>query len=339
MKKEKERATNIECLRILAMFFIVCSHASVHGGFDRGENIPLFNRAVLDFLSLGNLGVAIFVMITGYFNINMTFRVKKIFRLWIQVVIYSAAFWFIHCVMVHQIELHDLKTVIFPVMCGKYGFFCVFFLLYILSPFLNAGLNSLDRQNFFRLVLILVLFGSLAPVLVYRDMGNELFRYILYYAIGAYLKRFPDCWLNRSKAKGGIVFALFLGLVAAAVLINTPGNRWEGRFSTFFSLEAPFVIALAACLLALFANIEMKHLGFVNRVAGTTFGVYLLHDNYYGKKILWLNILDNTPYAQDYWLGMRLLGSAIIVFSACAMIEAFRLFLAGVLKRILSEAA
>ena len=68
-----ERNSKIELLRILSMFMIVLSHCSVHSGINF-SSLPLgFNREILELSMLGNVGVILFIFITGYFSINIIF--------------------------------------------------------------------------------------------------------------------------------------------------------------------------------------------------------------------------------------------------------------------------
>lgn len=62
---QETRNSNVETLRIFEMFCIVISHSSVHGKFINIECVV--NNFFLDFMKLGNLGVDVFVIISGCF--------------------------------------------------------------------------------------------------------------------------------------------------------------------------------------------------------------------------------------------------------------------------------
>ena len=68
-----KRQANIELLRIVAMLMIIGSHLALHGVqsdwnvWSAGNRI---NRVFTSFLKPGGgIGVAVFFMITGYFNV------------------------------------------------------------------------------------------------------------------------------------------------------------------------------------------------------------------------------------------------------------------------------
>lgn len=72
MKEEKHnhvRQTNIEILRIIAIFMIIVFHYVLHDEwkFETGT----INQMIIEtFLILGELGVNLFMLITGYFMIE-----------------------------------------------------------------------------------------------------------------------------------------------------------------------------------------------------------------------------------------------------------------------------
>lgn len=88
-KRKKIRNSNIELLRIISMLFIVMSHYSVHGN-TIPENLSFgINQVLLQISRVGGLGVAIFVMISGYYLSSSKFRISKIIQLEFQVLFYT----------------------------------------------------------------------------------------------------------------------------------------------------------------------------------------------------------------------------------------------------------
>ena len=70
----KERLSNIELLRLLAILFIVMMHAA--GLLIGTDHLP--NRIVLTAINaVGNMGVTVFILISGYFGIHFRWS-----RLW-----------------------------------------------------------------------------------------------------------------------------------------------------------------------------------------------------------------------------------------------------------------
>ena len=83
MKKNNDisnRKSNIELLRIIAIIMIIAHHYCLYGGWSKVSGLSI-NNAILDFLVIGGkIGVAIFVLISGYFGINSEFKIKKLIK-------------------------------------------------------------------------------------------------------------------------------------------------------------------------------------------------------------------------------------------------------------------
>lgn len=74
------RSSNIELLRIIAMFMVVLGHYYVKGGFP-DDSLMTTSKLVMQFLgSWSKIAVDIFVIISGYFLVTQKFRWKKIWK-------------------------------------------------------------------------------------------------------------------------------------------------------------------------------------------------------------------------------------------------------------------
>lgn len=83
------RERNFEVMRTLAMFCIVIYHCMTHGkggdyGFDLQQPISLLNFFFSDFiLVFGSIAVNLYVMVSGYFLVEGTFKASRIVRTWV----------------------------------------------------------------------------------------------------------------------------------------------------------------------------------------------------------------------------------------------------------------
>lgn len=83
-----KRNSNIELLRILSMIMIILGHCNIYGNYDIANMNHFFNKFVIGNTYLGNLGVIIFVITTGYFMIQKEIRTKKVILFELQVLFY-----------------------------------------------------------------------------------------------------------------------------------------------------------------------------------------------------------------------------------------------------------
>ena len=95
----KERQSNFEALRIVAMAMIVATHYCGHGVQHVGENPELFaqflegslsHRLITMFFNpAGDVGVAVFFMLTGFFMCQSEWKPVRLKRLATQALFYS----------------------------------------------------------------------------------------------------------------------------------------------------------------------------------------------------------------------------------------------------------
>ena len=97
----KERQSNIELLRIIAILIIIGHHFAIHGKLYEYTDISFVNRIWMQFLLLsGKLGVSLFVLISGYFLIEMPrLKVEKLVKLWLQIFTYSTLAYLVYTVI------------------------------------------------------------------------------------------------------------------------------------------------------------------------------------------------------------------------------------------------
>lgn len=75
---------------------IILSHYSIHAGVNASDLPFGLNSIVLNLSELGNLGVVIFMMISGFFMINSTkFSFEKVLRIVLESLFYIVTFYFI----------------------------------------------------------------------------------------------------------------------------------------------------------------------------------------------------------------------------------------------------
>lgn len=75
------RQSNIELLRVISMLMVLLGHYYVLSYFGDIDTVS-FNLVGMQFLGAwSKVAVDIFVIITGYFLVNQTFRWKKVLKL------------------------------------------------------------------------------------------------------------------------------------------------------------------------------------------------------------------------------------------------------------------
>lgn len=332
LNKSKERQSNIESLRIIAMFLIVAHHFSRHGGFEFVAGITL-NKLWIQFIQIGGkIGVNIFVLISGYFLIDVTScKIKKILKLWTQIFTYSIGI-FIICVIlgIEPFHIKELIKHILPITYSQWWFASTYFVLYLIYPYLNKLLTSLDKQTYQRLLALTTICWCLIPTFfAISFQSNSLIWFIYVYALSGYIKLHIKNIPISNKKCIMIALTLIIFTFLSAVIFDLIGTKiafFRENATYFYSLQSLPIILISLFMFLGFLQINIKHNKIINTVASATFGVYLIHDNNYIRKFLWQALFKNATFSNSLYLIPYSIIVIIIVFLICTAIELFRVY-------------
>lgn len=330
-----KRQANIELLRIVAMLMIIGSHLALHGVqsdwnvWSAGNRI---NRVFSSFLKPGGgVGVAVFFMITGYFNVC---KEKVSAKRTIQVTI----FYGFLCGMIGVLQIvrgnvstdsikSILRSFLSPVM-GGWWFVTAYILLTLISPTLNKYLSNIGSTKFLLVVGAFWLFEYTVGNIT-TNQYFQLQRAVMFYLIGAYLRK-QNTSLGR-KIYYIVGFALTYclnGIVQyfsdAAISAGKTGITNEITvFASSCVINSVFVIIEAICLFHLFLQININSERIVT-IGRSVFGIYLLHDSPFTRNVIWHDIVKiENLYAMKNYPILAFL-TIICVFLSCYMFEKIR---------------
>lgn len=325
-KIKTPRNSAVELLRILAMLMIVLSHACYHGGYDSVYAADSINRLFTQFGYLGNLGVAVFVMISGYFQCRMEFRSRSLNKILSQVWFYSVALYLV-CHFGFGEEL-PLSQVLLPTMFETYWFVTAYVVLLLLSPFLNRMIHNLTKGQLNALIGIMMLLWVAVPTVTKQTMyGGALQQFVLFYCIGAWLRLYPEGKLETPNCRWALAIlpmAALYGLTVVLAYCERFTPEVFGASQRFYDRNSLFIVAAATGLMAIAAYARPFSNRFVNAVSGCTFGVYLIHDHPLVRELLWKNWLNWQDYFTSGSFILRILLSVVTVYALCTGIEWLR---------------
>ena len=317
MEKHVSRNLPIEVLRIVAMILIVACHFIIH--FDWNSHhfayvldpAPGWSNALKHVIvQYGQVGVSIFFIISGYFLVNKDFRWSRILKTWFQMFCYSlGALCAVLCVtllfpsrsfVAHlfsgEERLRTLEATFLPFLYNSYWFIGAYLLLLLASPFLNKLCAALDWKNHV-LLIVFISFLSMQSLLLGRTSNwNNLTYAILGYLIGAWLKNYYRDFAHLFRMQWMIPVALLLtGMMLVFNYVASSGSAfvrhmtWDGQVHNGIIL-IPVVIGAFCFIWSL--QIDLSWLPewvkkVIVAVAPTTFGIYLIHENLFGFRIVW----------------------------------------------------
>ena len=332
----KIRNSSIELLRIVAMVMIVSCHFATHGGFSFNSSSLSIPQLWWNFIEMGgNLGVNIFVLISGYFlvtNNTNIFNIKRILKFLGQVIIYSISIYLIFCIIgKRDFSAISFVKAFFPITFGSWWFASTYFVLYLIHPFINMLLQNLNKKTYQALIVMQLILWCVIPTFTTSNyQSNYLLWFVTLYCVAGYVRLFG---LNpRFTAKSYVVFWLIFSalryLSCITLLILGTKIPVVANYSLYFYKQQSVLTFLSA--LSLFMAFEKWNMGYVkliNIVASATFGVYLIHDCLDIRNLLWLEIFKNAQYQNSLFLIPYSIMAVAIVYIVCTLIDLLRQYI------------
>ena len=354
----KIRQSNIELLRIVCMVLIIAHHFSVHTGIAYDANQLSFNRLWYEFLyGGGKIGVNVFVLITGYFSFrNMTLKTGKVFQFYLQTLFYSvvifAVFAFFNLPVGDEGTFHFTWKALFenimPITNDRWWFASAYFVLIILSPFINLFIANISRTGLKLVLLIVGVMYVIIPTFCIDTNfftaawnKNQMIWFIFLYLLSAYYGKYGFRFdISASKLilmSVGIVI-LTLGTVVIFDLLGR-SNPWfilDNKNKYYYEMQTLPMLVASVCLFEGFLKLNIGSVRIINIISSVTFGIYLIHDNSLFRKLMWkTGVRDtlftkclNSPNVESIKHFVPLsIGIILTVFVVCGLIEAVRMYL------------
>ena len=328
-EKTKQRKSNLELLRIFSMFLIIISHFSYHSGFDFGQDIN-FNRIFIRALQIGaKIGVDCFVLISGYCMINSKFKMSKLINLIIEVFIYSLLGLTLEYILKPtELNFKNIIKSFFPVTFGNYWFITTYIVLYLLSPFINKFINMVEKKFFQNLLIILIFIEIIIPTISTSEVSvHGIILFITLYMIGAYINKFPNNLFNSKRVSVILTIIMYALLMISVVVIDFIGTKMQSISSHIYYFTKENSIPTVLCSIFIFMsfkNIKIFYNKNINKIASTTLGIYLIHENMFIRPIIWKDIFKCNAYINSQYLILNAIISIISVFIICIIIDILR---------------
>lgn len=277
------RESNFELARIIAMLFVLWIHADfLSFGEPTTEDCilqpyPTLFKFFVE--SMTFVCVDLFVLISGWFGIKPT--LKKGVNLLCTTLFYSLLVFIVFAVIQGRdsISLASIKNAL--LLNKGYWFIKCYLFLMILSPVLNAFVES-SGKKLFRTVLVVLFafqcyFGWTNATYDYSQGCSSIF-FIFLYLLGRYISKY-----QKEYCSGGKKFLLIYAIITLALtLLSFVATRYSFIPSSLvgysFNYLNPLVILSALALMLFFYNLKFSSKA-VNWVASSSLAVYLIHAN------------------------------------------------------------
>ena len=294
-KVNKERNTNIEALKLLAILLIIIFHivqtltdnpnvTKTFWVWNATEDVTTIILSIIR--GFGVLGNSIFFMCSAYFLLNSKkSNKKKIIYMIIE--IFSVS---ILILLISQIPLWKINISkeirfqsLFPTTYLTNWYLTCYILFYLICPILNYLIKNINQKQ----LLVWVSFMSFLFIGInFMNSGayfsNNLILWITIYLIMAYIKLYCDKFSKNNKAMHIILFSsmvLHLILMIATNELGLHHKYFYDKVMKWNTNNNPFFIAIAMSLVFIAINKKPYVNKFLNKIASYSLLIYIIHEN------------------------------------------------------------
>lgn len=334
------RQANFEVLRIIAMFMILLLHANFLS-FGFPAEIPeatvpitaLILRTLCETLCL--VAVNLFVMISGYWGINVSYH--KLFSFCFQIFFWSVLTTSI--VLIYEKGAFDEDAVSNIFMLNEeYWFVKSYLLLFIMAPVLNTFTKIIEKKEYLVFLVLFfsfqLIFGWLYSGVSWFQSGYSTISFIGLYLLAGYLRRYKT--FNLKKRYYFLLYLLVSAVSAFSIIyfvhVGSDANL-------FIAYNSPFVLIGTIMLFLFFEKLEVKPRKYIFFLSSSCFSVYLMHCNeysigYFCEIVNYLESITSATGGTMLFLIVLLLFLSFI-FVVAVLVDKIRIHLSNWILRSL----
>lgn len=320
-----ERNSNFEFLRIILILMIITLHYinGDIGGLLYNVDIGSFNYYLSHFLeSFCIIAVNVFVIITGYFSYKKTsIKISKVLKLFLLSIFYGLVIS-IGIILFKKIpiDISVIKQIVST--CFSRWFVVIYCILYLLIPYINKIVHSINEKQLRTLIIINVIFFYIWPsfftMTTLTDNGYGIINFVNLYLIGVYIRLYKDSFNKMFVSI--IVFLLSTGITFWFSL----NSNWAWYVPTHWDYSFIFNLISSVSFFLIFKNIKIKNNKFINKLASYSFAIYIIHENSFLRKILYRDIFNSDLYWNRKSMIINLVITVIGIYIVCVVIEFIR---------------
>jgi len=278
-------------------------------------------------LVFSSIAVNLYVMISGYFLVDLNFKPSRILRTWSVACFYSFIITLSFMVLyLIPFNLLSLSKSLFPISFDAYWFVTQYTGLLILSPFLTIMVRNLSYRQY----LALMIGGAFICLSIIPDFplgkrfyvahGNSVWSFMYLFLIAGFIKHHLK---EIPIARILMTVVLLVLLIFSSEII---GGYHQGTVHLYWLNYNGLVLILSVAVFIFVRQLKIPNNGFWNvlvKVAPYSFGVYLIHDHLLIRDWLWSNVAL-TSYCDKLSYPIIVIGLCMMVFIVCAMIDVAR---------------
>lgn len=341
-----KRQSNFELMRLLSMFMIIVWHIFLYG-VNMGAASPNIKLYFDFFRSLMVVHVNSFILVSGYFLVNSSFKMSKILKLNDAVIFYKIIIYIIF-IFLGLASLDSISIIrnFFPLDLENYWFIRIYLIMYIFSPFYNIFLNNITKKTHKNILLVMFLLFSVISTITNQEAlvnntvyyGYSIVSFTFLYFIGAYFRKYPIentyFGMKYSKKLQQLAFivlffilALFnysLHITSIQFLHHQGFLSYIGNiiYTSFNQYDNPIVLIQSVAYFMIFYYMSFSSKT-VNTLSSTIFGIYLIHENLFLRENMY-KLFNFPEFSTSKRVFVQIFAAAVVIFGICFAIDFLR---------------
>ena len=218
-----------------------------------------------------------------------------------------------------------------PVWDVSTGFVDCFLLFYLLIPFLNKLIHALsEREHFLLMAWGLWMYTALPSFLNMKVTFNYVTWFCILYIVASYLRLYPKPWTENVKITGLLAAGSLLISWASVLVLAWLCERYgmEPSRCCFFVADSNKILAVSTGVFVFlfFKNWKIGYSRWINAVAGSTFGVLLIHANSGTMSYwLWQEVCGNVVWYESGNVILHAIVCVGAIYVVCTIIDMLRI--------------
>lgn len=334
-----ERNYGLDLLRMVSMFLVVNLHVLSQGGAMVrivGHESSYYACWFLE--TCAYCAVDCYGILSGYVGVTSKHRPARLLELWLNVFFYSAGITLIYWIAAPELLMEgSLWKAIFPVSWKTYWYFSAYVGLFVVMPYLNKLVNSLEGKERKHMMLVMFLLFSVSTALPKVNnsdflalIGGYSFVWlVILYLFGACIR---TCSFKRWTKLQYLLcyFALVAFSWSFKIVVENYTRQiyGEARFGRLFiGYTTPTILLASVCLFLTFENIKIRS-SRIKRLILTAsplaFSVYIIHTH----PLIWENVIKGISSACGYYAWpltlLSVVGIAAVIYIVCSAVDFIR---------------
>jgi len=342
--QKTERSYGVDLLRIVSMLMVLVQHIL---GLNQFLTLKFIGTSAIHenfawlLEAFALVAVNCYALISGYVGYGRKIRYSNIMHLYFSVIFYTLS---LPVIMMLLFDVSVLKTdfiyAFIPMIRSNYWYFIAYFVLFFFTPFLNILADKLDKAQFRKLIVTIVILFSLVPTFLFTDTAKINYGYTplwlgAMYLVGSYIKKYSVKYSKKLCIFTYIACSLVTWLyqrIAALITIKIFGV--PKLTNIFYNYTAPTIFLGAVMLFIFFIQLKIPK-GFGKLIAITaplSFSVYIIHENPYISNHFIVNTMCDLVNLNPVLFGLSIIGIALAIYTICSLIDLIRFYLFKVLR-------